>query len=57
MKKIWEKPELIVLVKGTPEEFVLQACKWPTGPGNGPRGYDNDGCYYSSTACSSLTTS
>lgn len=35
-KKNWQKPELIVLVHGKPEETVLQACKGiknSTGPG------------------------
>jgi hypothetical protein len=26
-KKTWEKPQLIVLARGTPEESVLQHCK------------------------------
>ena len=34
-KKKWEKPKLVVLVRGKPEERVLQACKsnlFATGP-------------------------
>jgi len=27
MKKRWVKPQLVVLVRGKPEESVLQACK------------------------------
>jgi len=27
MKKAWEKPELVVLTRGNPEEAVLSACK------------------------------
>lgn len=27
-KKKWEKPELIVLVRGKPDEAILLACKW-----------------------------
>ena len=27
MRKVWEKPELVVLVRGKPEESVLAACK------------------------------
>ncbi len=27
MKKVWQKPELVVLVRGKPEESVLAACK------------------------------
>ena len=36
MKKIWQTPELIVLVRGKPEEAVLTTCKGPnlTGPNN-----------------------
>ena len=34
MDKTWSKPELIVLVKGKPEEAVLAACK--TAGSSGP---------------------
>ncbi len=34
MKK-WEKPQLVVLVRGKPEESVLETCKTGTGPGPG----------------------
>ncbi len=27
MKKVWEKPQLVVLVRGNPEESVLLLCK------------------------------
>jgi len=27
MKKIWEKPKLIILARGRPEDFVLAGCK------------------------------
>jgi hypothetical protein len=27
MKKIWEKPKLIILARGRPEESVLAGCK------------------------------
>jgi hypothetical protein len=27
MKKKWEKPKLVVLVRGKPEEAVLELCK------------------------------
>jgi hypothetical protein len=36
MKKVWEKPKLIVLYRGRPEESVLQACKGDTGLTSGP---------------------
>lgn len=31
LKKPWEKPELIVFVRGKPEENVLLVCKEPAG--------------------------
>ncbi|MDF1590731.1 MAG: hypothetical protein P1P89_04375 [Desulfobacterales bacterium] len=31
MKKIWEKPKLVVLYRGKPEESVLAACKADVG--------------------------
>jgi hypothetical protein len=36
MKKTWQKPELVVLVRNKPEEVVLQDCKYNflTGPDN-----------------------
>jgi len=37
MKKVWEKPQLIVLYRARPEESVLVVCKGvnniPAGPG------------------------
>ncbi|MBN1996265.1 hypothetical protein JW935_01850 [candidate division KSB1 bacterium] len=38
MKRKWDKPELVVLVRGKAEESVLAACKsLGAGPGdNGP---------------------
>ncbi len=35
MKKVWQKPELVVLVRGKPEESVLAACKGGTVTGAG----------------------
>lgn len=32
-KKIWQKPTLIALVRNTPEEAVLGACKQAGGDG------------------------
>lgn len=32
MKKIWQKPKLIILVRGRPEEFVLAGCKVKGSP-------------------------
>jgi hypothetical protein len=28
MKKVWEKPTLVILVRGKPEEAVLDVCKF-----------------------------
>jgi hypothetical protein len=41
-RKLWRMPELVVLVRGKPEEAVLGGCKlWPhTGPVHG-----YEGCY------------
>ena len=36
MKREWEKPELIVLVRSMPEEMLGQGCKTPHMPG-GPQ--------------------
>jgi hypothetical protein len=30
MKRQWEKPRLIVLVRGNPQEAILQVCKEPS---------------------------
>jgi hypothetical protein len=37
--KGWKKPELIVLVRGRPEEAVLKTCKY-----SGQSGPDDTGC-------------
>ena len=34
-KRPWTKPELIVLLRGRPEEAVLRACKRAVHPTNG----------------------
>lgn len=31
MRKTWQKPKLVILVKGRPEEYVLSACKDSAG--------------------------
>ena len=41
-KKLWKKPELIVLTRNTPEESVLWFCKVAVGGGH-PFNYA-DGC-------------
>jgi hypothetical protein len=63
MKKIWEKPNLVVLTRNRPEESVLTHCKLGNTPiGGGPEGHVN-GCHdgscstncddYNSWTCSS----
>jgi hypothetical protein len=46
MRKLWHKPELIVLVRGTADERVLQGCKgtgaYDSGPGTP---YDTPGTF------------
>jgi hypothetical protein len=53
VKKAWKKPELIVLVRGRPEEAVLAACK--TGTEGGPQGQHE--CKHGNDVCSSWTGS
>lgn len=52
-KKQWQKPQLVILGRGTEEEKVLFACKYPgsDGPtGSGGNG-NNRGCSTNSTPC------
>jgi hypothetical protein len=43
--KMWTKPELIVLVRGKPDEAVLDYCKQTGGTGGaGSAGNDAAGC-------------
>lgn len=46
MKKPWEKPELVVLVKARPEESVLDPCKFKTFPFNRPEDGQGINCKY-----------
>jgi hypothetical protein len=54
-KKAWSKPELIVLVRGRPEEAVLAACKifLQEGPGYG----SGRACGYWDGICSAVSSS
>ena len=36
MKKNWEKPQLLVLVRSRPEERILAGCKRDPSAGEGP---------------------
>jgi len=59
MKKPWARPELIVLVRGTPDEAVLKACKGPRGEnyGQGPGSWLGNDCYYENRGpCESMST-
>jgi len=44
MKKPWEKPKLIVLARGKPEEAVLLFCKRLIGEWEGENGLWNIAC-------------
>ncbi len=47
--KCWSQPKLIVLVRGTAEENVLQGCKATLSTtGNGPT---NGACFKNQVAC------
>jgi hypothetical protein len=57
MKRIWQKPKLIILERGRPEESVLQACK--TSAVAGPNTIKNI-CYKNKPCngkCSAIGTS
>ena len=58
MKKIWVKPELVILVRNQPEESVLQACKSNWHAVKGPEmAYDMCLDFMSSINCNSLADS
>jgi len=48
MRKSWQKPKLIVLVRGKLEEYVLSACKTAGGSGPAPSHAD---CLANSDIC------
>jgi hypothetical protein len=57
-KKVWHTPQLVVLVKGKPEETLLCHCKKST-VSNGPN-YKNSSCksgYSSCYSCSDYVAS
>lgn len=60
-KKAWLKPELLVIVRGHPEENVLASCK---GPGFSGPGFTHDNCKHGQggghghgSACQSIANS
>jgi hypothetical protein len=55
MKKIWEKPNLVVLVRSRPEESVLGHCKLGNTPKGGGASTYVDGCHdLKNDACSDV---
>jgi hypothetical protein len=59
-KKKWAKPELLVLVRGRPEESILAACKYALGTGTPSTAYFHcmeTGSLSCDTDCSALGTS
>jgi len=56
-KKPWEKPELIVLVRSTPEELVLAACKYLGKKTAANTNAVNNCSYGACTVCSANSTS
>lgn len=57
MKKVWEKPKLIVLIRGKPEESVLFFCKI-VGYAEGPEGiFTNCGIISEQPPCSAFVSS
>jgi hypothetical protein len=48
-RKVWVKPELIILVRSKPEEAVLGSCKATTGGSD--FGVTNSGCYFTLAIC------
>ncbi len=57
-KKKWEKPELVVLVRGRPEEGVLATCKEGYVAGSGSGSYSTHGkCLDACSACNATAPS
>jgi hypothetical protein len=56
-KKTWEKPKLIVLFRGRPEEAVLQMCKQETTSGPTSGKCNRGGGTYGFSACSEVRPS
>ncbi len=56
MKREWEKPKLIVLVRGKTEENVLFSCK-TSSPGNAGPGISRPVCAVVGAPCFALNAS
>lgn len=50
MKKTWDKPELVVLFRGKPEESVLLHCKHKSNPAVAPANIHDD-CNDNTAVC------
>jgi hypothetical protein len=46
MKKSWSQPRLIVLVRGSANEYLLSGCKSYTQPYGGPTTFYASQCWY-----------
>ena len=58
--KTWEKPKLIILVRGRPEERILAACKTMSGAGGSPQVIDwqcDDPAEYCDIECNTIASS
>ena len=55
MKKTWQAPQLVILVRSTLEEKVLVACKWLFG--STPEYIWTDCWYDPTTTCDALAPS
>ena len=52
MKKTWEKPQLVVLVRGKPEEGILNGCKqWEASGSSGPSDSATNCMEWTSSGC------
>ena len=60
MKKVWDKPKLVVLVRAKPEEAVLVSCKtetaWVTGDIEREKCYLKTAATCDGGACSDIQT-
>jgi hypothetical protein len=49
MREVWQKPQLVILVRGKPQEVILSACK-VGGSSVSPSAF-KDGCDFEPSAC------
>ena len=55
MKKEWQKPKLIILYRGRPDEAVLTHCKHKNVPPVNPASYHDD-CNGSTSNCGACSS-